>query len=219
MLGWTACISDPFVPRFARRLGIEVRFVADPNDLEAVRWVEDQPSVLLISVSCPMKLEPPLLDAADAGAINVHSSALPAYAGLAPYVWVLAKGEEVTAVTVHHMEERLDTGAVLAQPTVAIAPGVSAFELFVQQAQVGGPALRDVVSVAIERGALPVGRPQDHSRRSYVGMPTRATIRDLRRRGHRLLRIRDLVRYVRAVRGTTPPAPRPDPSAPSYSAR
>lgn len=193
-LGRRGGVDAPFVDDLARRLDLPVHRVADPNVAEVIDHVA-QPGTLLVSVSCPLKLGVPLLEAADLGAVNVHSSALPAYAGLAPYLWVLAHGETSTAVTVHAMEERFDTGAVLAAPPVPIRPGASMIELFLDQAVAGGRALADVVDTVVREGALPTGQPQDLARRSYHGMPTTAAVRAVRSHGHRLAAWRDVAAY------------------------
>ncbi|MTV24478.1 hypothetical protein FTX61_03460 [Nitriliruptoraceae bacterium ZYF776] len=214
-LGRTGAVGDPFVADLARHLGLPVASVADPNVAEVVEHVA-QPETLLVSVSCPLKLGVPLLEAADLGAVNVHSSPLPAYAGLAPYLWVLANGETTTAVTVHEMEERFDTGAILASPQVPIRPGASMIELFLEQAVAGGHALAEVVDAVVRDGALPSGRTQDLTRRSYHGMPTMDAVRSVRSHGHRLVARRDVAAYREALRRVAAPSrPAPGVAAPS----
>lgn len=213
LLGRFGTVPDPFVPDLARRLGIPVHHVTDPNVDEVVDHVA-RPGTLLVSVSCPLKVDVRLLEAADHGAINVHSSALPAYAGLAPYLWVLADGRSSTAVTVHEMEERFDTGAILAAPVIPIRPGTSSVGLFVAQVVAGAHALLEVVDAVVDTGALPPGRAQDLTRRSYRGMPTREAVRSLRQHGHRLVELGDLRAYRAAFTGVaTGPRPEPGPAA------
>jgi len=197
----TGRLPEPFVPQLATSLGIPVRYVATPDAPGVVAALRAAPA-LLVSVSCPMRIPVPVLEAASAGAVNVHSSLLPADAGLAPYVWVLAQGRATTGVTVHVMEERFDTGAILRAPAVPIAPRTTAMALFLAQAAAGGAALAAVAADVLASGRLPDGTPQDHRQRSYHGMPTRSAIADLRANGHRLVRRRDLVAYLRALRAT-----------------
>lgn len=200
-------LDDPFVWQFAPRFGIRTAFVADPNDgavIDSLRAGDEDR--LLISVSCPMRIGSEVLDAATLGAINVHSSLLPADAGLAPYVWALARGAEETGVTVHVMEPRIDTGRILSAPRLRVEPGTSAMQLFLRQASAGGDALADVVAQTLRDGRLPTGVQQDPTRRSYHGMPTRAAIADLRANGHRLASAADFRRFITALR-TGPSVP------------
>jgi folate-dependent phosphoribosylglycinamide formyltransferase PurN len=52
----------------------------------------------------------------------VHPSLLPAFPGAHAIEEALAAGVETTGVTVHLVDEGLDTGPVLAQEAVAVAP-------------------------------------------------------------------------------------------------
>lgn len=57
--------------------------------------------------------------------INVHPSLLPKYPGLRAIEQALEAGETQTGVTVHYVDEGVDTGAVIAQELIGIAPGES----------------------------------------------------------------------------------------------
>lgn len=57
--------------------------------------------------------------------INVHPSLLPKYPGLAAIEQALEAGEAQTGVTVHYVDEGVDTGPVIAQEPIGIGPGES----------------------------------------------------------------------------------------------
>ena len=54
--------------------------------------------------------------------INVHPSLLPAFPGAHPIDDALAAGVETTGVTVHYVDEGLDTGPLIAQEDVPVEP-------------------------------------------------------------------------------------------------
>src|SRR5262249_45017603 len=56
------------------------------------------------------------------GNINLHASLLPKYRGAAPIQWAIAEGETITGVTTMLLNEGLDTGDILLQKEMAIAP-------------------------------------------------------------------------------------------------
>jgi phosphoribosylglycinamide formyltransferase-1 len=56
-------------------------------------------------------------------AINVHPSLLPAFAGTTPIEDALAAGVAETGVTVHFVDEGVDSGPVIFQEPVPIRPG------------------------------------------------------------------------------------------------
>jgi phosphoribosylglycinamide formyltransferase 1 len=61
-----------------------------------------------------------LLEAYDRKIINVHPSLLPAFAGKDAIGQALNYGVKVTGVTVHYVDEGMDTGAVIAQRAVIL---------------------------------------------------------------------------------------------------
>src|SRR6202521_1453337 len=63
-----------------------------------------------------------MLDLPPLGNINLHASLLPKYRGAAPIQWAIANGETVTGLTTMRIDEGLDTGDILLQRKMAIAP-------------------------------------------------------------------------------------------------
>jgi methionyl-tRNA formyltransferase len=67
-----------------------------------------------------------MLDLPPLGNINLHASLLPKYRGAAPIQWAIARGESITGVTTMKIDAGLDTGDVLLQRELAIAPNDTA---------------------------------------------------------------------------------------------
>jgi phosphoribosylglycinamide formyltransferase-1 len=61
--------------------------------------------------------------------VNVHPALLPSFPGLDAIGQALAAGVETTGVTVHFVDEGVDTGPVIAQREVPVPPGVAREEL------------------------------------------------------------------------------------------
>jgi methionyl-tRNA formyltransferase len=56
------------------------------------------------------------------GTFNLHASLLPQYRGAAPIHWAIINGETKTGVTTFFIDEKIDTGAIIASKSVSIAP-------------------------------------------------------------------------------------------------
>lgn len=54
--------------------------------------------------------------------LNIHPADTRAYQGLHGYRWALESGLSQTAVTVHYVDEGMDTGAIVAQAVVPLEP-------------------------------------------------------------------------------------------------
>ncbi len=61
--------------------------------------------------------------------INVHPSLLPAFPGLDAVGQALAYGVKVFGVTVHFVDEGMDTGRIIAQRAVALPDATTADEV------------------------------------------------------------------------------------------
>ncbi len=105
------------------------------------------------------------------GCINLHASLLPKYRGAAPIQWAVAEGEAVTGNTTMLLEEGLDTGPVLLQEELAIAPDQTAADMFDLLAVRGAPLVVKTLA-GLNAGTI-TPKPQDHARATLAPILTR----------------------------------------------
>jgi methionyl-tRNA formyltransferase len=87
------------------------------------------------------------------GNINLHASLLPKYRGAAPIQWAVAMGDAYTGNTTMLLEEGLDTGPILLQQTIEIAPNQTSMELFEVLAHAGAPMVVETLA-GLASGAI-----------------------------------------------------------------
>jgi len=75
------------------------------------------------------------------GTLNVHGSLLPQYRGAAPINWAIINGEKETGVTTFQLQHAIDTGAILLQDRIPIAPNNTAGEIHDAMMEVGAQLL------------------------------------------------------------------------------
>jgi methionyl-tRNA formyltransferase len=75
------------------------------------------------------------------GTLNVHGSLLPQYRGAAPINWAIINGEKETGVTTFQLQHAIDTGAILLQDRIPIAPNNTAGEIHDTMMEVGAQLL------------------------------------------------------------------------------
>jgi methionyl-tRNA formyltransferase len=100
------------------------------------------------------------------GCINLHGSLLPKYRGAAPIQWAVAMGDAFTGNTTMLLEEGLDTGPILLQQTVEIAPEQTAADLFPILAGVGAPLVVETLDGLANGTAHP--QPQNHEGATFA---------------------------------------------------
>ncbi|MBW2272427.1 MAG: hypothetical protein JRG96_04090 [Deltaproteobacteria bacterium] len=167
-----------------RRFGIPTFYVDEVNSPQMHEILDDHPSDLLVSVSCPQIIRAKLLRRFTHGGINVHSAPLPRYRGLMPAFWVLYNGEKETAVTVHDLAEKLDNGEILHQEPIAIEAGETWNSLLGKTKGAAGTALVKAIG-QIADGTV-VRRPNRDEDSTYFSFPTWKEARVFRSRGRRM---------------------------------
>lgn len=109
------------VARAALAERIAIRVLPDIHADEALRAVEAFAPTLGLSLAAPI-LRRPLFGIPALGTINLHKGRVPDYRGMPPAFWELWNDEQAVGCTVHRVDDKLDTGAVLRSGSVARAP-------------------------------------------------------------------------------------------------
>jgi methionyl-tRNA formyltransferase len=161
---------QPSVIQLAQTRKIPVWEVNSLSDAETVSTLATyQPDV--ICVACfSLRIPRVILDLPRLGCLNVHPSLLPANRGPVPLFWTFREGCEVTGVTIHLMDEGMDSGDILAQEVIKVPDGISYAELESQCAIHGGALLVQAVWDLYEGRA--VRTKQDETGSSYHSFPS-----------------------------------------------
>ncbi|MGH3003935.1 MAG: phosphoribosylglycinamide formyltransferase [Gaiellaceae bacterium] len=94
----------------------------DERDLVMATWLEERGVELVVTAGYMHLLRKPFLDRFPGRIVNVHPSLLPAFPGAHAIDDALAAGAQTTGVTVHQVDDGLDTGAVIRQEVVPVEP-------------------------------------------------------------------------------------------------
>ncbi len=94
----------------------------DARDREMADWLLLRGVDLVVLAGYMHLLTASFLDRFPDRIVNVHPSLLPAFPGARAIEDALQAGVETTGVTVHYVDEGLDTGAVIRQEPVPVEP-------------------------------------------------------------------------------------------------
>jgi phosphoribosylglycinamide formyltransferase 1 len=92
------------------------------RDLVMATWLEERGVELVVLAGYMHLLTEPFLRRFPGRVVNVHPSLLPAFPGAHAIDDALAAGVASTGVTVHFVDEGLDTGPVIVQEEVPLEP-------------------------------------------------------------------------------------------------
>jgi methionyl-tRNA formyltransferase len=163
------------VKEVALEMGIPVLTPDRPRGdafMEAIQAVAPDISVV---VAYGHILRREVLDVPPLGSINVHASLLPLLRGAAPINWAVARGHEVSGVTIMRMVEAMDAGPILHQISEPILPEETASELTVRLSELGAEALLEALALVAAGEAAE--EEQDHELATFAPKVDRATAR------------------------------------------
>ena len=121
--------KDAYALNRARAAGIPTATFAldchesrEERDLVMATWLEEHGVDLVVLAGYMHLLTRPFLARFPGRIVNVHPSLLPAFPGAHAIEDALAAGVETTGVTVHLVDEGVDTGPILIQEPVPVEP-------------------------------------------------------------------------------------------------
>ena len=115
-------VPDPALRERARAHGLPFLSYPNVNADAALAALASYDADLFVSMSFDQIFRAPFLSLPPLGVINCHAGALPRYRGRNVLNWALINGEQTFGVSVHYVDEGIDTGDLLKQTHVPIAP-------------------------------------------------------------------------------------------------
>jgi methionyl-tRNA formyltransferase len=136
--------------------------VFQPDSLkgdDALARLEATRAEVMVVAAYGLLLPPRALAACGLGALNIHASLLPRWRGAAPIQRALLAGDRETGITIMQMDAGLDTGPMLSQHRLAIAPQEDAGSLHDKLAALGAEAIVRALAELQAGRAHPVAQP------------------------------------------------------------
>lgn len=151
-------VAQPAVKKYAEGKGLAPILQPEKlNDPDFIGSLQSLKPDLFVVVAFRI-LPPQVFNLPPKGTINLHASLLPKYRGAAPINWAVIQGEKETGVTTFFIDRQVDTGEILEQEKMAVAPDMTAGELHDELMEKGAQLVLRTVQ-KIEDGTA-VSRPQ-----------------------------------------------------------
>ncbi len=143
----------------ALELGLPVIEVEDLHSSSFAHQLEKLKPDLLVVVAFRI-LPKSILEIPRIGSVNLHASLLPKYRGAAPIHWAIINGEKETGCSVFLLDEKVDTGNIIAQQKVSIGENETTGELYNRLRDMGSELLLKTIQ-EIEANSYTL-QPQHH---------------------------------------------------------
>jgi hypothetical protein len=174
-------IDERSLSQWARLHGIPYHSVASLNHSDTLEVVRASAADGVLYCGGGI-LKPAFLDAAHGRVLNAHAGPAPEIRGMAACEWAVLLGLR-PSVTIHFIDDGIDTGPVVASIPVTVEPGDTIARLRNRSVVTGIEGLRR--EVAALRRPLPPRQPgAGESRQCFVLAPALADLLELRLRSH-----------------------------------
>ena len=166
-LSTTVTKEDPYenITSVARRLNIPTYIPKNLKEPEFIKYLKSFNADIFIVCGFQFYIPEIVLEIPPMGVINFHSSLLPRHCGMHPGFFTIWYGDRESGMTIHLMDNGLDTGDIIYQSKVPVYPDDSIASLY-DRIWDSTEALIPKLLDNIERGILP-RKPQDMSRYFY----------------------------------------------------
>lgn len=152
------------VGQLAARQGLEVSKPRSLREAPAREPIAHAAPDVMVVAAYGLILPPEALAIPRLGCLNIHASLLPRWRGAAPIQRALLAGDARSGIAIMRMDEGLDTGPVLLEKAIEIAPRETGGSLTARLADLGAQAIVEALA-GIERLAA---RPQDDALATYA---------------------------------------------------
>jgi|WetSurMetagenome_2_1015567.scaffolds.fasta_scaffold255956_2 methionyl-tRNA formyltransferase len=171
------------VKSIAKGRNISLFSVKNINSTETLSILQRLSPEIIISIASPQIFKRDVIHSAK-HTLNIHAALLPNNRGMMPSFWAMVKGETETGITVHKVDENIDTGDIILQKRIEIKPSDTLHTLQTKVANYGADALIDSVRI-IQEGNIVTSSPCGEG--SYYSFPTKEAAREFRKHGKRFI--------------------------------
>ena len=171
------------VKSISKRRNIPLFSVKNINSKETLSLLKRLSPEIIISIASPQIFKRDVILSAK-HTLNIHAALLPNNRGMMPSFWAMVKGEPETGVSVHYIDENIDTGDIIIQKKIVIGPHDTLHTLQTKVADIGSDALIEAVRILHEDTVVPI-RPLGEG--SYFSFPTKEAAKEFREHGKRFI--------------------------------
>jgi len=123
---------------------------------ESIQTIKDIQPDLILSVYYRNIFPKELIAIPKIGCVNIHPAKLPDYRGPVPTAWAIQNGENTFGITIHYIDEGIDTGDILVQNEYPIEDDDTGYSLYVKAMSLGTEMIKENLVDIIAQKLTPV---------------------------------------------------------------
>lgn len=152
-------LNESAVKTYAKSQGLNI---LQPTNLKDETFLEDLKALRAnLQIVVAFRMLPEVVwKLPKHGTFNLHASLLPDYRGAAPINWAIINGETQTGVTTFFIDDKIDTGAIILQKTVAIDAKEHAGQLHDKLMHAGSELVLETIKLIASGEVTTQAQPQ-----------------------------------------------------------
>ncbi len=135
--------------------------VLQPKNLKAPSFLEELKALNAnLQIVVAFRMLPTMVwKMPEYGTFNLHASLLPEYRGAAPINWAIINGEKKTGVTTFFIDDKIDTGEIILQSSIAIEESEIVGELHDRLMYLGADLVTETVDLIAKGDVVTMKQP------------------------------------------------------------
>jgi methionyl-tRNA formyltransferase len=151
--------------------GVPLLFIEkNKYDIQLMEAIKKYDINVGLMMTFPFIIPSPILALPKKGFINFHYGLLPQCRGPHPILWHLLNNDKEAGVTVHKVDEGIDTGQIILQEKIAIQDSDTYGTMQAQLAFVAAKLAASLFKI-LSYGSIIPSTPQEESKANYYTMP------------------------------------------------
>ena len=161
--------QDKVLREWAEKLSVPFLPIKDVNSKKGISILKEYRTDINLSMSFNQILKREIIDLATLGFINCHAGKLPFYRGRNILNWALINDEKDFGVTVHYIDEGIDTGDIILQKITSITDKDDYSSLLSRAIKICSNLLLESLHMINEGSVNPKKQKDIHPIGSYFG--------------------------------------------------
>ena len=152
-------LNESAVKKYAASEGLTI---LQPKNLKATSFIQELSDLKAdLQIVVAFRMLPTIVwKMPTYGTFNLHASLLPEYRGAAPINWDIINGETKTGVTTFFIDDKIDTGEIILQKEVTIAPDEIVGELHDKLMHLGAELVNETVALIAADNVTTIKQPE-----------------------------------------------------------
>ena len=150
------CPRSSILTKFATSNNIPIFSFPNVNDISSIEAISKYDSDLFVSLSFDQIFKKQILQIPKLGAINLHATKLPDFKGRYCFSWMLLNDVKESAITVHYIDESIDTGDIILQYPLPISDQDDLASLFSRSVEISSVVIIQALTLIHAKCVLPI---------------------------------------------------------------